>query len=567
MYTIAIRIFSEFIMANTISLSPHPDTAHTHSFNAHNFNFLNLTTHDNIIAKLPTKKNDEKIAVTPSQLDRFLMTDEFMVKLFIGRFGLQTPGDVLTFLHSPAGEVAKSMALEKLAEIVAMADNRREQLAEEQTKHYRHFAFLLLGLLHKHSDKTKELNETTQQQFEQRQHKLAQKPIQNTSVYEELSQQLNYYESTAKILLLTINQKIAASHAIADEIALIHQQSHAINQQYDKFNLMLTTFFNDHMLSVLTKEVIEHRIATINDSLEKQLIQINDLIETNNNEQVKILMHEHRGLYLQINNLRDMLAVLENEKHLSDTEGNATTSFHDAAFILTPQQRVVKDSGIYYLIGINQTFASLDDKQKAEAQLKFERMRPEISSVKHSVQHNANLEKARNEQRLASATKRQDYLPKEITFLTKQLEQVKSTKSTLEMALKQHNPNPQFIQNLSNTTPTLSNISAMGLSIQQTLQRMQKSTQQMDIDRLKQFFIAANRYSTKVQNEMAKIVVGKPLQSKTFEFLLKYATPGAISKEAVTPNLKASMAPNLDSKGLDRHPHNTAPSPFKIKPY
>ncbi|MDP1603868.1 MAG: hypothetical protein Q8M03_11450 [Legionella sp.] len=504
---------------------------------------------------------------------------EHLTSQLLSRYGLRTAMDVIKFFHTPAGETVKKMMEEKLAEIVAMEDFQYQQMLDEQTRHNRAMAFLLLGLLYKKDARAKHLNESIQQQIDTRLHqaeKAQSAPIKDT---DNLTKQLEAFDASTKAIQAALSGKQNDLAAFTRELASIAKQGIAIGMRYQTFEESLKELevFHEMVLEPTTdfKKAtanIESKIQGIEEALIKQVDEIQVLIVANKDEEAHTLGIKHQGLHLQVGGLKDMLDVIHHKKFLFDAEGEPCHSFKDAAFILTPDLKVVKDANnVHYLIGVTQNISALDDPESRQhAKNRFDKLQPEISVVENLVKHNYKLEKDFHNDRLKSAEKRgvtPDAVSKlhaEITLLGNQLAQIKAAQSNVIAEMNKPVPDVQKAQGMQSATP--SNTPSANKAPVYTVETCKLALQAME----------NNPTSTTIQNvitnvtnvygqngndvisALGKIKAGVRIPAATMRFLERSIDRLGLPADKLT----SSITPEPDN-GVKISPFNTTPSPFR----
>jgi len=492
------------------------------------------------------------------------VSDEIVASQLLSRYGLQNSKDVIKFLKTPAGESVITMIGEKLAEIVLLLESQNQNMLAQLRKEH-HSASLFLGFLaRKKSAKEKLRNQLTQEQNDKairHAHDVANEPVARDT-HDNLRKEYEAFAESADQLSTKLNDKFLELEFHNRELLSIHQHGIAIEERYSSLEKCLgelDLFSESHLLAPKrAHQTIKDRISELENTLNTQADAISQAIADNKTTEAQQLMLEHNGLHLQIAGLKDILAILNEEKILYNEDGQKTSSYKDAAFILTPNLKVVKDgAGKYYLIGAKQSLDDLSDVEKARAQTKFDRLKPEISSVKNLVQHNCKLEKEFHGERLLSAERRGQTLQGEIRLLRNQLNLVKAAQANITAELKKQNPDVKKTVHLQhampnaptgasiNRTPTLTPQQAL----KQALVEMHKNPNQQTI----------NNVTTNLTNVFGKVDV-------SVRQVLNRVIPGRPIPLAVRNSLDRTIFKLKSPTELPDPTYDSTPSPFKTKP-
>ncbi|OCH98914.1 hypothetical protein A8135_09125 [Legionella jamestowniensis] len=343
----------------------------------------------------------------------------YLATIYLSRYGLKTPKDVITFLKSPAGRDVVSMIGQQLAEIESIKEAIQLEQKDHEIRRHRALAALLLGLLYEREARAKEKNTEIQKEIDKKLHKSSDNAASdvNSDLAKAQAQHAAYTESI-NALQKTLSDKLEASEKLEEELELelqtLNEQDVIIENRYDLFENNLDALDQyalllrspsmspeernqtlvqleqkiaqlqeqlsttddksiKHQLDSLqttysilqkqteapesTTEHLEFKINKIEETLKKQAGKISDLIAGGQEEKARALLHKHNGLHVQYEGLRDMVAVLKGKKVLWSVDGQpmSTTDFGESGFILSKEQSIVLHNGKYYLLGKNQS--------------------------------------------------------------------------------------------------------------------------------------------------------------------------------------------------------------------
>jgi effector protein LidA len=467
--------------------------------------------------------------------------NEQLTSQLLSRYGLRTSMDVIKFFHTPAGETVKKMMEERLAEIIAIEEWQHQQMLDDQTRHHRMLAFLLLGMAHKKHAHAKHLNEAIQQQIDAQLHQAKKDQSSHKKEADGFARQLEAYDASIKAMESTLADKQNDLTSFTRELLSIAELGRAIDLRYKTFAKSLDeldAFENSSIhptdLEKTTANILS-KIQGLEVTLESQLDEIEQLIVNDKDDEAKALGVEHQGLHLQIGGLKDMLDVINNKKFLYDANGESTLSFKKAAFILKPDLKVVKDAnGMHYLIGAHEKLEDLNDNDKALANKRFNKLQPEISNVKNLAQHNHKLESDFHGDRMKSAEKRGvtpqavTKLYKEITLLKNQLSQVQAARANVIAEMSKPAPDANKAMGMQASTPSLSSstttikkapvytVETFRAAIQQILSNPSRQNIQNAITNVTNVY---GENGAKIKAELGKITPGQHLPRETRLFL------------------------------------------------
>ncbi|KTC95766.1 hypothetical protein [Legionella erythra] len=233
--------------------------------------------------------------------------------------------------------------------------------------------------------------------------------------------------------------QLVDSDSLKDRIAELTERIHGLKQ---------------HKAASANAQIplIEDKIKALSDQLELQLDDMQQLIESGQDDKARKILLEHNGLHLQIAGLKDMMGVLKGEKVLYKEDGQIAKSFDEAAFVLPLDKKVVKRDDKFYLIGAKQDLSTMEEHDLLQAQKDFERARPEISNLKLLVKHNHGLEN----ERLETVQEKSKSLHNDIMMLRNQLTQIQAAQSKIVAEMQTLDPTitPKSLLRPTIPTPT-----------------------------------------------------------------------------------------------------------------
>lgn len=252
-------------------------------------------------------------------------------------------------------------------------------------------------------------------------------------------------------------------------------------------------------------EVIESNAAKLDDQIRTDLKVIHELLQDGDvkkEKQAMAMIQEHQGLVAEMVTLKDMIAVLKGEKRLVKKDGTETMSYKEAAYILSPGQRVVKDQhGKSYLLTGHQSLDNMTPHEKDKAHDKLR----SLATIDKLLHHNEKIELGKKRQELKQ-------VHKEIHDLRDQIQFMQQRKAEVNEALKalQHEPRPQpHISGPGMFSQTPKPVpSETWLQIERLLDKLKNNPKKEDVEKLRDLIPKDN---SKLQNLITRF--GKALNA------------------------------------------------------
>lgn len=367
----------------------------------------------------------------------------------------------------------------------------------------------------------------------------------------------------------TLDNKASERAMIEQSLVAIKQHEHHMESRYRFFIDELTHLLKGLSVNKKTGHQIAQQLQLIEQTIDEQTSAIAKYTAQGQDDEARALALKTHSLHLQAKALNDLLSVLNGEKQLYDEDGQTTDSFKEAVFVLRPDLKIVKDSyGTEHLIGIHQTLDSLSIEDKAEAQKKFTKLKPDISSVKHLVQHNYHLEKQFHNQRVIATYARATSLKNDTRLMNNAEAKAKATQASIMVEMNKLPPNLHKIAGMYASMPSPSGSSSTAKAPTLTLRTLRDAYKTMINDPSRQHInqFAANinyLYGQKGNNSLKmleKIIPGRPISPETMKFL-----------ERNTPNLTLttinSPKPGYPSKKDHQEATYKSPTPLNTKPW
>lgn len=304
-------------------------------------NFIELTTADNKKINLSSQhleqwfvnlerdllKHQKKNSITPNLSIQEDQNDAYLATQFVGRFGIKSPKDVITFLKSPAGDTVKTMIGEYLAEVAAQQEAQRIEYQNEQMHHRLGIIALLLWLVHRGEANAHHFNEIIESQIQKKLHDSqvqVQKNIQSPS---DINDQIR----------LTANQELAKQNLAEMSRSIEHLESelNTLQTQQLEFASELEALEEQESLSVHDALSDEAHLAQAEDyhlfetDEQHHLNSLKETLNHLNQERTNLASTSEKDsstekLQEKINGLQERITFLEQQATLSNPEARQT---------------------------------------------------------------------------------------------------------------------------------------------------------------------------------------------------------------------------------------------------
>lgn len=421
-----------------------------------------LRTKDGKIVELTASKLQAWLAVSESGLRGQKYnpaTEEVLANQMLARYGLRNSNDLMRYLHTPKGHIMLSLLGEKLAAMVALHRLQQESMVLAlRKKYFLRLLFLFLGLAHKKDRQRRALNEFMQQQIDEflKKQKLAAqraRPFISEEMFDLLWKRYEALQASITALALFLDEKVIALEMarryLKEDWDLLESEHLLFGELFndlDSFADELLTLDN-HARIARTKAKIAAFEALITDIN----AQISALNTAGDAHVIRALQQQNHRLRLGIEGLKDIEDVHNLAKKFFTADGEETDSHHKAAFVLRPDLKIVKENGVFYLIGANQDLNSLSLEAKNEARQQFDTLEPQLCTVKNHVDQKYQYDK----RQLRTLERHFDTLEEEITLITQQLDHLKGVQKNLVGELNKHVPKLQQTPNTPTVSPNM----------------------------------------------------------------------------------------------------------------
>jgi len=493
----------------------------------------------------------------------------------LGRYGLQSPLAVIKFLESPTGTTIEALIHKQLVLLAGMRITQQQHYRDEQLRKHRFLALLFLAILYKkkaEAKKLRELHRQLEKLLTQSKTTTEQLTTLDSAETEEqaLKQTYAMYDMSAQLIEMHLEEKIVESEKLERDILALEKQGESIETRYYILNKGLQTLENhadtiEHLSSdeeKITK--IEQEIAAVNKQIDEKRATIDKLVASNQDDEAFDHLHELNGLNVQQAGLQDMLAVIKHEKAFYTAEGELVNSYNKADYILSYEQKIVKENGYYYLIPKAKQLSELDSQQKQQAQQKYEHAKP----LKTLIENNKGVETNFHNERSEEAYKRISAIREEILDFANQLNHIQSVQASV--AAKPQQSSSQANQGDASQTLTLSlkpSPKAPSRSSEKTL----TSSYRRVLELIKIEQKPNKQFTQAMQTELATILAdskNKPLNPVTMNLLLATMERfGVLANKPNVTSIKSPLAMALHPEPQPNPVPTPTPSPLRIKPY
>lgn len=467
----------------------------------------------------------------------------------LSHFGLNYPIEVLGFLNSPLGKQIEAIRKKEFIALAILDEKQYQNMLDEQALHNRRLALLLLGMTIRKSKKNQELNQSIQNQIDKT---LRKKPNaeEKQKLIEVYQLKIDSYDEILYLLNCTLEEKAQEKKQLEEQINVLEKQIQAINEKYSLLTIHLKQ--NDFSKSLLSEEEIKEKIKALENRLGKRIQSADSSFHT--------YTFEEQSDFLFFKALTQRLTVIKDQHKLYDENGEETSSFERATYVLTPKQRIVSRNGVFYLLEINQDLNVMKEAEKNEAQLRFERTTPTCYTAQKSLTHYQQEERRPASELINTCKFRLKLVKVEIELLTRQSKLVRDTRMAIEQELLKQAPDVKKLKQLHKTAPTpmLNEVAKLRLKKLESALTLLKT--QPSATNVYNFSLALRNsggYNESIKNILNKIKSGQPIPPKTIEFLQKSVnslkTP---ENRPLEPKSVMSTAPN---------PFSMTPSPFPHK--
>lgn len=385
-------------------------------------------------------------------------------EVVIGLYGLKSPQEVVAFLNSPTGKSIKALILHKLNEIEVSKKLQQQLIMEEHLRKHNSLMFLLLGLMVKEA------------KAEQIRHTEMSDPLLETQLNEnnaakelpptvrELDERYKAYNISTQQIELELDLLFEMAKGLENEIVQAAKYEQDLSMRYKIVNEAVNKIENDindiQNLADPDAQIValKEKNEQLNNKSEKRLNKINKLITEGKKEEAQVKLLKQNALNLQLIGIRDMVSVLKGEKIFCDVDGKPVSHFKDAVFILSKEQRIVKDpDGKYYLLKPGEDFGSMTVEEKEAAKKNYDREYNNIMGVKFQVLRNQSIEVAEHEKNCQNIVNKSVNMQSNIMLLNNQLNQIHAEQAKIttlkESLLSSNSKNEQDDSSLSQSKP------------------------------------------------------------------------------------------------------------------
>lgn len=364
--------------------------------------------------------------------------------------GPMSPAKLAKFLKSPHGKSELQELINILAiEFHALQNAYAEKAMVSHMRRQRILAFLLLILLHSRhkaharADLNAMIDEQIYKMLHPKPNKTNEQAHESMIFGHEYAAMLTSYGLVRSILETVREEKVAASEAVFVELSIVQ----GLKQRYQicAEHLDQVNHFYDSLAALKEIASKSSRLASLqqkHDETSQRIDEIQELITTylsdNRDEEAGKLLNYLNGLHLMNVGLEEMMAVENSEKQFLNEDGELVNSSEKAHFILSPEKKLVKEDGVFYLVNKAQDLAQMSQEDKHQAKDHYVKAKPDICCLKQVI-HEQNDVNNRSERLLLS---RSDSLQKDIQTLDQQMKLVEAAEASTKALMIRPDMNP-----------------------------------------------------------------------------------------------------------------------------
>jgi effector protein LidA len=509
----------------------------------------------------------------------------------LGQTGLKNAKQAAAFWKTVSGKSVKALIHEQAALFTALKQIQHQNNLDNYIRKLRIMAFLYLIAVYRKKAHAKELNAAIQKQIDKMVSNNQRSAIKEVESYLPdanklvFSQTYAAYQLASQLIDSALAGKLKEAQELEEELAVLEIEHKAILQRYAIFEDSLDLLDKDYALfeqrtqGKSTAEKIKdfkEMIAALNLAIDKKREEIDELVSSNQNEELAKKFDELNALNGRSVGMDDILAVLENKKSFYDASGLKVPSYKMAVFILPHTLRLYIDpqSGLVYLLSatpnlsavdLKHRFDSLSPEDKLSAQHDYEQSKPSITNIRQVVSSNKEQELALNHTRTQQALAHSDRLQQEILDLSNQAAAIAAF---MDQIANELSPNAQLPLPKTTPTPSPSGSSVKKdhvskAQIYRHILELIKSNPTKDaIDRFADSFKLKDGKPNKEAQDLIRntIIPGMPIPKVAMDFLLQN-----LPRLAVTAN--SPRVTPIPDKTPDKVITPPPPNPFKTTPF
>lgn len=537
-----------------------------------------------------TSKSGDEIKISKDTLDQWLAdaatsiqstdrpkvleedTDGLAVRL-LSYYGLQNSTDVITFLHSPAGESVLEMIEEEIAEMVAMQQHIMEENLEAIRLEQRIGVFMLLALIYREDAKAERIRDFVRELV----HKYSseRKSTSGTSAQTEvLAEAARAYEQSENALEDNLRNKFDESDKLEEALERLQRVETALAEKYQAFDEHIDDAFNE--ISEFPEDNdskiahIEERITQLSIAIDSENDEISALLDSGDEEAARARLQTNNARNIHVAILKDLLSVVKQEKTMlkrnEDGSLEPAKSFHDADFIVPSEYKIVNKDGKMLLLRTGQSENELSPEEIDKAERSYQKRLPEMTGVKALIKQNQGLEATEFQAKKEPLARQSETLQQEILLLTNQLTQIQAAKANANEALSLTRPATKPVLSPLPNSPTPGAAAAQRTddtprprptstteTYRHVLELMNKGrTSEQGLIWLKQ--LIANGGNPELQKQVNGLKPGMPIPQQTMRLLLQRADVGGLGEIG------------KESQAVKEENSSTAPTPFRKSP-
>lgn len=232
----------------------------------------------------------------------------------LSRFGLQTPGDVIQFLKTPAGETVRTEIIEQIAHEKEAQEKLQADAIEHTIFMHRLLAFFLMLFISERTDAAAYIKELTIQYNEKimtDEAKAIKESFSSTQTSDsrkkELTDILTHYDNAINQVKNKLQNNSTEQQSVQEMANKLDLQGLLLTSKYDQFNQSLMALEKSaDMQNIVHIEHLQSQITELTDQVKGVTEEIEQLIKAEEHEKAAVLTAKNNALKGQLGGLHHM---------------------------------------------------------------------------------------------------------------------------------------------------------------------------------------------------------------------------------------------------------------------
>lgn len=373
----------------------------------------------------------------------------------MGLFGIDKPAEIAAFMKTPAGIEAVNIVAEEIMLQESYEKQHEQDLRDARIRRNRALAALLLALLYKKAD-AKDRIQRSYEEYEKIIEKGNEAAIKEAQQFS--SQTESMYQSAHKALDDYLDKLNTEAEALEKQQENLLQEKVALEEKYqvidNQVNKGLALIQDDNIDTdpeAKTKK-IKGAIFKLDNKIEALSDEIAEMAEKN--EDITEKLHKLNGYALR----REMLEAFLN-KNFYTLDGELIkpeekqARYHEAAFFLKPEQKLVKHDGQLMILRHDQDPNSLGLEKRAQAAKTFDAHKDQYSEVSKLCARSKAAEQLSLSTRAQKLAERCDSLNNRMMLLTSQISALEEGRTQVNQLKQTQQTKPTATMNSGNPAP------------------------------------------------------------------------------------------------------------------